>query len=118
MSDLEKAGVLKVEDGQHNLVDPRGLLYGDLSDDEAAKYVALMKPEPVSGWDIALTYMGWRDLPSYYIICDADKIVPPPLQETFATQAGCTVLHMDVAHMPMVSHPRELAQVLVGIAAK
>jgi pimeloyl-ACP methyl ester carboxylesterase len=57
---------------------------------------------------------SWHACPSTYIVLDNDLAVPTELQRFYATQANVTV-EFASDHMPMLSHPAALADVLVTI---
>jgi pimeloyl-ACP methyl ester carboxylesterase len=55
-----------------------------------------------------------RSHPTTYVICNRDEAVPVDAQETWAAAADQTV-RLDTAHMPQLSAPEELADVLARI---
>jgi pimeloyl-ACP methyl ester carboxylesterase len=58
-----------------------------------------------------LTEVAWKTVPSTYIICEADKAIPLPLQEKFAQRA--TRMHrLNASHSPFLSQPAALAQLI------
>lgn len=57
---------------------------------------------------------SWRMSPSTYVVFSNDLIVPTELQRVFARQATNSV-ELASDHMPMLSHPDELARTLVAI---
>ena len=46
---------------------------------------------------------GWKTIPSWYVIGDADKVIPPPLQ-MMAQRAKAHITHMNGSR-PMIQHP-------------
>ena len=55
-----------------------------------------------------------RDLPRSFI--GGEEAGFEPVADR-AREAGWGIYHLDSGHDPMVSHPRELAEILLGIAA-
>ena len=56
--------------------------------------------------DKAPAAIGWKTIPSWYVIGDADRVIPPGIQEQFATRAKSKVYHVPGGdHPSMVSHP-------------
>lgn len=71
----------------------------------------------------ALTWAGYKDIPSTYIITTKDKalsvqrqqVAVEVLKEFAPNEAGPEILEIDSGHAPNVSKPKELAMVLKGI---
>jgi pimeloyl-ACP methyl ester carboxylesterase len=111
--------VVTVTDGQIFVANPKELFFNDLPEDEAQKWSTnKMYPEPTEGWEKPITYMGWRDIPSSYIVCEKDNLIPAPLQETLGQLAGSTLIRMDTGHFPQLSQPEELARIIQQIASE
>jgi pimeloyl-ACP methyl ester carboxylesterase len=49
--------------------------------------------------------VGWKTLPSWYVLGDADLVIPPPLQLMMAERAKSTITHVNGSHPSMVQHP-------------
>jgi pimeloyl-ACP methyl ester carboxylesterase len=107
-----------VKDGQIIVNDAQNVFFNDVPHDEAQKWAHKTCPEPTMGWGEQLTYMGWRDIPSHYIICEKDGMLPVEVQDSFARLAGSTLVRMDAGHFPQVSKPEELARIIDQITAK
>ena len=60
---------------------------------------------------------SWRSLPSWYLVAEEDLMIPPARQHFFASRAGATVSSVPSSHVPMVSHPDVVAD-LVRTAAR
>lgn len=65
---------------------------------------------------------AWKDhaarQSNYYIIPTLDQIIDPVLQLFFATRMNATVFHLKSSHAVMVSHPIEVAKVILLAASK
>lgn len=107
-----------MNDGQIIVNDPQSVLFNDVPHEEAQKWADKIYPEPTAGWEKPLAYMGWRDIPSHYIICEKDRLVPPGVQESLGKLAGSTLVRMNAGHFPQISQPEELARIIGHIAAK
>ena len=57
---------------------------------------------------------AWRTVPSTYIVCTDDQMVPVSFQRRMAARAGAT-FELDSDHSPFLSAPGELADVLAPI---
>src|SRR5262245_13072723 len=44
--------------------------------------------------DKAPAAIGWKTIPSWYVIGDADKVIPPDIQQKFATRMKSKVYHV------------------------
>jgi pimeloyl-ACP methyl ester carboxylesterase len=68
---------------------------------------------------------GWRSRPSWYIVANHDRTVHPDLERFLAKRMGATTHAIDSSHVPMLSHPdfvinviREAAKAMHGSSAK
>ena len=56
--------------------------------------------------DKAPVAIGWKTIPSWYVMGDADKVIPPDLQQKFATRAKSKIYHVPNGdHPSMIAHP-------------
>jgi pimeloyl-ACP methyl ester carboxylesterase len=56
--------------------------------------------------DKASAAIGWKTIPSWYVIGDADKVIPPDILNKFATRAKSKVYHVPGGdHPSMIGHP-------------
>ena len=91
-----------------NLIDD--FLFNGLSAEDIAEYKPFVqksawKARQHAGTDV--TYVGWKHIPSSYLICQRDKAVPPDMQEMIVAQDGSKfddVLRIDAGHSPFISH--------------
>jgi pimeloyl-ACP methyl ester carboxylesterase len=50
--------------------------------------------------------VGWKTIPSWYVLGDADKVIPPDIQLKFATRAKSKIYHVPGGdHPSMIAHP-------------
>jgi pimeloyl-ACP methyl ester carboxylesterase len=67
--------------------------------------------------DKAPAAIGWKTVPSWYVVGDADKVIPPDIQTNFATRAKSKIYHVpDGDHPSMIAHP-EVAVAAIEDAA-
>ncbi len=95
----------------HCLNTRHGLL-SDLDDVEAGKWIPRLQCQPAEGWDGTTTYCGWRDVPSTYLVCEGDQLLPTGLQEQFAQLAGAEVERCPAGHMCMLTAKDKVADVI------
>ena len=57
--------------------------------------------------------VGWKTIPSWYVIGDADNVIPPDIQLKFATRAKSKVYHVPGGdHPSMIAHPEVAADAI------
>ncbi len=73
----------------------------------AARLAATQRPFTLRAFtDKAPDAEGWKTIPSWYVIGDADKVIPPPIQLKFATRAKSKIYHVPGGdHPSMIAHP-------------
>ena len=60
---------------------------------------------------------AWRSKPSWYIVGRQDHTVPPELQRDAAKRMGATTVELDSSHVPMLSQPDRVLEVIRAAAA-
>jgi pimeloyl-ACP methyl ester carboxylesterase len=48
---------------------------------------------------------GWKTIPSWYVVGDADLAIPPALQLMMAQRAKSHITHVNGSHPSMIQHP-------------
>lgn len=48
---------------------------------------------------------GWKTIPSWYVVGDADNVIPPALQLKMAERAKAHITHVKGSHPSMIEHP-------------
>ena len=74
-----------------------------------------LRPQPAADWDREIAYCGFVDVPSVYLVCEGDRLLPVELQLQFAGVAGSEVLRCEAGHMVQVSMPEKVVEVLNGV---
>ncbi|KAA8568756.1 hypothetical protein EYC84_007750 [Monilinia fructicola] len=105
------------EGGAMYCATPEKLLFNDLSEKYVEKWKKVLKSQPAFGWDGTITYAGWKDVPSVYLVCENDQCIPQPLQEQLAGAAGSKVERCAGGHMVMLSMPDKVVEVIKSAAA-
>jgi pimeloyl-ACP methyl ester carboxylesterase len=57
---------------------------------------------------------AWKQLPTWYQISDADKMIPPDVQRMFAERMNATTINVNASHASYVSHPDEITQLILN----
>lgn len=86
---------------------------GGASDAEAAVMAAVQKPLSFAAFGGKETAPAWKTLPSWYLQCTEDKMIPPPAQEFMAQRMKATVRSVASSHCPFMSHPQDVADIIV-----
>ena len=60
---------------------------------------------------------AWRSKPSWYIVARNDRTVQPDLERFCAMRMGATMYEADSSHVPMLSQPRFVLDVIRAAAA-
>jgi pimeloyl-ACP methyl ester carboxylesterase len=59
---------------------------------------------------------AWKSKPSWYIVGKNDHTVPPDLERFFAKRMGAKVTELDSSHVPMLSQPERVIDVIRAAA--
>jgi pimeloyl-ACP methyl ester carboxylesterase len=65
-----------------------------------------------------LTTIAWKQKPDFYIVADQDRMIDPKLEAKIAEQMHATTIHISSSHVPMLSHPTEVANFIAAAAGK
>jgi pimeloyl-ACP methyl ester carboxylesterase len=57
---------------------------------------------------------AWKQLPTWYQVSESDHIIPPDAQRQFAQQMNATTISVNASHASLVSHPNEIAQLILN----
>jgi pimeloyl-ACP methyl ester carboxylesterase len=90
---------------------------GDVDPVKAKVMYAVQQPIAMSIFEEVMGVPAWKTLPSWYLVAADDEALPPDVERLFATRMGATTVEIHSSHVAMVSHPREVAE-LIETAAK
>jgi pimeloyl-ACP methyl ester carboxylesterase len=85
---------------------------GGASAEEASVMAAVQKPLSFAAFGGKETSPAWKTLPSWYLHCTEDKMIPPPAQEFMAKRMNATVRSVASSHCPFMSHPKDVADII------
>lgn len=60
----------------------------------------------------AVTQPAWRSKPSWYLVAQDDRMIPPPAQRSMSKRAGSSVVEVRGSHAVYVSQPESVAQLI------
>ena len=78
---------------------------GDLTDEEQELTWATAMAPTADIFDQKLDGVAWRTKPSWYIVGANDQTVNPDLERFAAERMGATTYEFETSHVPMVSRP-------------
>src|ERR1700746_2116481 len=107
----------------HLVTDQQG--FGWLSEDDFVNHFAraaaplkakvmsaVTQPLATSAFGDVMGVPAWKTLPSWYLVAADDQAIPPDVERLFASPMGATTVEIPSSHVPMVSHPAEVAQLI------
>jgi pimeloyl-ACP methyl ester carboxylesterase len=102
----EVFGHIEVADGRIWLL-PSGIgcFAGDLPEEEQKLVWATQGVPDADLFNQKLPGTAWRTKPSWYVVANNDKTVNPDLERFVAKRMGAHTYDVDSSHVPMLSHP-------------
>jgi len=82
-----------------------GCFAGDLSEQEQSLVWATQGVPDANLFNQKLDGTAWRTKPSWYIVANNDRTVHPDLERFVAKRMGAHTYDVDSSHVPMLSHP-------------
>ena len=83
---------------------------------EARVMAAVQKPLSINSFIAKSGPPAWKHLPSWYMVATEDQMIPPQAEEFMAKRMGATVRKVAASHAAMVSHPRDVAELITSAA--
>ncbi len=93
---------------------PDGAKYfaGDLSEQEQKLVWAVHNAPPADLFNQKMPGTAWRSKPTWYIVARNDRTVHPELERFVAKRMGATTYEVDSSHVPMLSNPKVVIDVI------
>lgn len=106
---------------------PGGLLYidrakfpasfaGDLPLAEAQVLAAVQRPVGGAIFGAKMGPPAWKQIKSWYQVSENDQMIPPDTERMMASRAKATTISLPSSHASLVSHPREVAELILTAA--
>jgi len=97
---------------------PEGIDYfaGDLSEQEKKLVWATQCVPAPDLFNAKVGGTAWKSKPSWYIVAKNDRTVHPDLERFFAKRMGATTTEVASSHVPMLSHPDVVIDVIRAAA--
>jgi len=77
---------------------------------------AVQQPLAASTLQDVMGVPAWKSLPSWYVVAGQDEAIPPQAQRQFAARMGATSVEVPSGHLVMVTHPDDVAQLVLSAA--
>src|SRR5580658_3077950 len=110
-------GQIEIADGRIWLL-PEGVetFAGDLTEEEKQVVWATANPPAVTLFDQKPKGVAWKNKPSWYIVAANDRAVHPELERFAAKRMGATTTELASSHVPMLSQPEAVLDVIRAAA--
>ena len=108
---------IDVKDGRIWLL-PEGIddFCGDLPEQEKKLVLATQGVPRPDLFDAKAGGTAWKTKPSWYIVGKKDRTVHPDLERFFAKRMGATTHEVESSHVPMLSNPKMVLDVIRAAA--
>jgi pimeloyl-ACP methyl ester carboxylesterase len=63
-----------------------------------------------------VTEAAWRSKPAYYAVSGEDRTINPELQRFLAKRMGAKTIELPASHLSIISHPREVSELILEAA--
>lgn len=75
---------------------------------------------PIRGknFEEKISTAAWKTKPSFYIVATADRMIDPGQERAMAKAINATTTELKTGHVPMVSAPKAVADVIIAAARK
>ena len=85
---------------------------GDVDPMKAKVMYAVQQPLAGSAFRDVMDVPAWKTLPSWYLVATNDEAIPPDAERQFAKRMGATTVEVPSSHVPMVSHPKDVVELI------
>ena len=103
----DKNGFLWIDRGRFH-----SAFAADATEVEAAVMAAVQKPLAIAAFTGTCGTPAWKSLPSWYLQCTKDQMIPPPAQALMAERMRATVRSVASSHAPFMAHPADVAEII------
>jgi len=76
----------------------------------------VQQPLAASAFNDVMGVPAWKTRPSWYLVAAGDEAIPPDAERLFAARMGAATVEIPSSHVPMVSHPGDVAQLIEAAA--
>jgi pimeloyl-ACP methyl ester carboxylesterase len=83
---------------------------------EARVMAVVEKPLSVASFTGKPGPPAWKNPPLWYMVGTNDQMIPPQAEEFMAKRMGATVVKVPASHASLVSHPKEVVDLIIAAA--
>lgn len=91
---------------------------GDLPEARARVLYAVQEPFHKALLAGQTKQAAWRSKPSFYAVSTEDRTINPDLQRFMAKRMGATTIEVKSSHLSLISHPQEIADLILRAAGR
>lgn len=91
---------------------------GDLPRERARVLYAVQQPFHKALLAGKTTQAAWRSKPSFYAVSTQDRTINPDLERFMAKRMGATTIEVNASHLSLISHPQEIAGLILQAAGR
>ena len=88
----------------------------DVSEHDLSIMAASQKPINAQTFGQKYDRPAWKSIPSWYLIANEDQAINPNLQRLFAKRMGATTREVKSSHVPFVSNPEVVVDIITEAA--
>jgi pimeloyl-ACP methyl ester carboxylesterase len=88
----------------------------DLPEEQGRIMAALQRPSALASLLEPSGPPAWRSAASWYMIATQDRVIPPSAERVMAARAGAKTIEIDSSHVPMISHPDKVTELILEAA--
>jgi pimeloyl-ACP methyl ester carboxylesterase len=88
----------------------------DLPAAEAKLIAVTQGPIQSKAFGEQVSVAAWKTKPNYYIVAAKDRMIQPALEQAFAKKINAVTTVLQTSHVPMLSQPRQVADVIIKAA--
>jgi pimeloyl-ACP methyl ester carboxylesterase len=86
--------------------------------DQAEVLFAVQQPTAASLFNDRTTAAAWHTKPSWYAVSKLDETISPDLERFLAKRMKATTVELAAGHLSLVSHPKEVADLILAAAGR
>ena len=91
---------------------------GDLPEAKARVLYAVQEPFQKALLTGRTTQAAWRSKPSFYAVSTEDRTINPDLERFMAKRMGAKTIEVKSSHLSLISHPDQIAQLILEAAGQ
>lgn len=93
------------------------IFYGDCDAVDVERSLGLLRPQHLDTFRQGPRSVAWRERPTTYVLCGADRVLPPELQRNMAARIPdvAVVELQGASHSPFLSRPAEVVDLLAAL---